>query len=149
MFDLSIHEYAEYGDIDRVIRYTSRGGDVNRRDFYRNTALHRAACMGYPEIVSYLIENGADVNAQAKDGWTPLHLAARWKRISIIRMLIEAGADCTIETNDNRIPADMIEIKSSSEEAKHIIELLNYRPPAKTIPKLDFDTTVINFCGLK
>jgi ankyrin repeat protein len=41
-------------------------GDVNKKDFYKNTALHRAACMGYTQIVKLLVEQGADVDAQAK-----------------------------------------------------------------------------------
>eukprot|EP00953_Heterococcus_sp_UTEX-ZZ885_P039811 20388-Heterococcus_DN1.PRE.3 len=81
-------------------------GDVNKKDFYKNTALHRAACMGYTQIVKLLVEQGADVDAQAKDGWTPLHLAARWGRIDAMRVLVDEGhADVNIKTSDGRTAA--------------------------------------------
>lgn len=49
--------------------YVENGGSVSRRDFFNNTALHRAASMGFTTITGYLLESGAEVDAVANDGW--------------------------------------------------------------------------------
>jgi ankyrin repeat protein len=42
---------AESGNLDGIKKYIEKGLDVNKRDLYKNTALHRASCMGYVAIV--------------------------------------------------------------------------------------------------
>lgn len=49
--------------------YVENGGNVSKRDFFNNTALHRAASMGFTTITGYLLEVGAEVDAVANDGW--------------------------------------------------------------------------------
>ncbi|KAG5182075.1 ankyrin repeat-containing domain protein [Tribonema minus] len=131
MFDMSLLEYAEVGDMAGVKAHVAKGGDVNKRDFYKNTALHRAACMGYADIASFLVEHGADVNAQAKDGWTPLHLASRWGRIDVLRVLVNANADKHMTTDDGRTAGELLKVGLNSAQTKEAIALLDYRPHAE------------------
>ena len=85
--DISIHDAAKAGDIETVKQHIAAGTDVNAKDKYGGTPLHRAATTeivklliaGNPlhraatkEIAELLIAKGADVNAKDDGGWTPL-----------------------------------------------------------------------------
>lgn len=59
------------------------GADVNHASSTDgDTALHRAACKGHPEVCEKLISSGAHPNVQIKSGpmagWTPIRVA-EWK----------------------------------------------------------------------
>jgi hypothetical protein len=54
--------------------------NVNARDGFGYTPLHKAIMSQSTDIVQLLIENGADVNARAKNGDTPLKLVIWLKR---------------------------------------------------------------------
>lgn len=57
------------GDFQGLRDYVEKGGDVMKRDFFNNTALHRSASMGFTVITRFLLDKGAEVDAVAKDGW--------------------------------------------------------------------------------
>lgn len=57
------------GDLESMRLYVEGGGNVKKRDFFNNTALHRSASMGFTVITGYLLESGAEVDAVANDGW--------------------------------------------------------------------------------
>lgn len=57
------------GDFQGIRLHVEGGGDVMKRDFFNNTALHRSASMGFTVITRYLLDKGAEVDAVAKDGW--------------------------------------------------------------------------------
>ncbi len=74
-----------------------KGADVNVRDRFRQTPLHRA-CYSYLQgqdlaLIQRLIDKGADVNAQGYNGLIPLHQAAQSGRLEVARLLIDRGAD--------------------------------------------------------
>jgi ankyrin repeat protein len=58
------------------------------------TILHRAAKMGYPDIVAYAVDR-LDMAVMDKDyaGLTPLHKAAFKGHEGIVRLLLKYGAD--------------------------------------------------------
>jgi len=82
------------------------------------TALHSAACFGYPSIARRLIEAGADVNA-AFDPFchTPLHLAAAKGQVECVSLLLNAGAKANARNKPGATPLRLA--ASNESELKH------------------------------
>lgn len=53
------------------------GVDANIASKFGMTALHVAAMMDQPAVISVLLEAGAHVDTRAEDGSTPLHTACQ------------------------------------------------------------------------
>ena len=70
----------------------TKGADINARNLYGRTALHRRA-EKWHENLEVLLENGADVNAIDERGNTPLHEAAALGNLDSVKTLINFGAD--------------------------------------------------------
>jgi ankyrin repeat protein len=79
---LKIHDYAQRGDHDGIIREASQAGAINAHDSEGRTPLMVAAAsrQATPETLRLLIELGADVNALARPvtspSWDETQLAA-------------------------------------------------------------------------
>lgn len=86
--------------------------DVNETNTNTWTSLHLAACVGYSDIVVFLIEQGADINKAAYAGETPLHAASFWNRLSSVKCLVEHGADISLKNARNSLAYDITNIKS-------------------------------------
>ncbi|MCU0547580.1 MAG: ankyrin repeat domain-containing protein [Oscillatoriaceae cyanobacterium Prado104] len=88
--------------------------DINARDEYGNTPLHRAVQDNRPEIVSFLIANGAELNVKnesentplhlSRSGNTPLHLAVQNNRPEIVSFLITNGAKVNVKNESGNTP---------------------------------------------
>lgn len=70
---------------------------INSRDERSRTPLHLASMMGYPQIVSALIDGTeadtkTEVNAQDHLGRTPLHYAALYGYDEVVKVLLTANA---------------------------------------------------------
>ncbi len=76
---------------------TPKGADLNARDYYNRTPLHRAVVGDKKEIVELLIARGANVNAKDKHGSTPLSHASD---LEIVKLLKQQGA--TVFRTDRR-----------------------------------------------
>ena len=63
-----LYDAAYGGNIDDAKQAIADGADVNVKNKYGLTALHRAACEGHRDIVELLIANGEDVNVKNDDG---------------------------------------------------------------------------------
>ncbi len=57
------------------------------------TVLHKAARLGYDDVIIIKIREGADVNARDHAGWTPLHEACSRGMTHVVRALLKYGAD--------------------------------------------------------
>jgi ankyrin repeat protein len=88
------------GHLEVVKQSIVDGVDVNTKDKYGTTPLHKAAGRGHKEIAELLIANGADVNATDKqDAETPLHWAAYAGENYIVELLIKSGAGLNPKRN--------------------------------------------------
>jgi len=69
------------------------------------SALHSAACFGFPSIARKIITAGGDVNAAFDPFWhTPLHLAAAKGQSECVALLLEAGARANARNKPGATP---------------------------------------------
>eukprot|EP00960_Hanusia_phi_P026733 746425-Hanusia_phi.AAC.1 len=80
------------------------GADVNHKNKYGNTALHKAAANGYFYTISYILSLGVKVNQRNMDGTTPLHLAAYSGNLNSCMKLVAGGADVNIKDDFGKSP---------------------------------------------
>jgi ankyrin repeat protein len=105
------------GNIKDVKHCLAVGADVNVKDLYGRTPLHRAAMRGHKEIVELLIAAGAEVNAKNKKSATPLHSTALFGHKEIAELLITKGADVNAKDKDGETPLDWAKLHRRPEIA--------------------------------
>ena len=102
-----INEAVREGDIEAVKEFLASGTDVNAKNKYGLTPLHRSAIMNGPtEVAELLISAGADTNAKDKHGRTPLHYSTAEGHKEINELLIAKGADVNAKEDDDQTPLD-------------------------------------------
>ena len=69
----------------------SSGADPNLTDALARTALHYAAALGQPDIVSLLLQSKSKLNIADQNGFTPLMRAAQNGKLETVRLLLEFG----------------------------------------------------------
>ena len=108
------------GNVKAVKQHLAVGADVNAKNRYGSTPLHRAAYAGHKEIAELLIAKGADVNAK-NGGWgrTPLHVAAIKGQKEIAELLIDKGADVNTKNIKGQTPLHA----AVNEGHKEVVEL--------------------------
>ena len=75
-----------------ALQYLSRAGwKVNSRDPGGQTALHKAAFLGYSTAVKTLLNLGADPITTDSSGRTALDLARQWKKSGAVKILARAA----------------------------------------------------------
>jgi len=81
--------------------------EVNRStDELRLTAIWRAACNGYADIVKTLVEAGAKPDPERNDGRRPLHVAADHGHLEVVQALIAAGHPLDVQDHAGRTALD-------------------------------------------
>ncbi len=92
---LTLLNWAAYGgSFDIVKLLVAKGADVNARANKKAwTPLMNGSAMGFPLVVSYLLNHGAALNAIDADGYSALAFAAEKKRADVVRILLARGAD--------------------------------------------------------
>lgn len=99
-FAADLFQSIEKGSSDDVAEALKSTKDINAKDQFGKTALHKAVNLGDFEIIEMILEKGADVNAKDIKGDTPLHTAAWKENEDLMKFLIEKKADPQI-TNTN------------------------------------------------
>ncbi len=66
--DISIHDAARDNNIEALKQHLEAGIDVNVKDKFGDTPLHKAALNGHKVIAELLIEKGANVNVTIASG---------------------------------------------------------------------------------
>jgi ankyrin repeat protein len=75
-----------------ALGYLARSGwDVNARDAQGQTALHKAAFLGYAAAVRTLLTHGADPAMRDFASLTPMDLARKWKKLAALKVLARAS----------------------------------------------------------
>lgn len=75
-----------------ALQYLSRvGWNVNSQDSLGQTALHKAAFLGYSTAVKALLRIGADPNAIDRSGQTALDLARQWNKPGAVKVLAHSA----------------------------------------------------------
>jgi ankyrin repeat protein len=74
-----------------ALRYLAKiGWNVNACDTAGQTALHKAAFLGYAAAVRVLLDSGADPGARDGGGLTALDVADQWNKAPVIKILAHA-----------------------------------------------------------
>ena len=107
--NISIHDAANFGNIESIKEHIAAGTDVDAKDKDKFTSLRIAAWRGHKEIAELLIAAGADVNAN-RNGWTPLHYASLDGHKEIVELLVAKGANINAKVlfgqNEGKTPLD-------------------------------------------
>ncbi len=82
------------------------GLDINQKDEYGWSMLHRAVFHGHTNTVNILLELGVDKNIKNKNGFRPMHYAAECGYTEIFQSLLEAGADLSVKNDWDETPLD-------------------------------------------
>ena len=91
---MSLIEWVEKGDTERVRECIHQGVDVNARDGAWWTALMRACYVKNDmELGKLLLDSGADVNAGNYSGNTSLSIASSHGSANFVKLLLENGAN--------------------------------------------------------
>lgn len=90
-------------------KITGKSIEVEIDDFVDEagwTALHIAASVGNPEVVSLLLTHAPkpDLNLQTSTGVTPVHLATSKKHTETVKELVNAGASVRIKDKRGQYP---------------------------------------------
>ncbi|XP_076850832.1 ankyrin repeat domain-containing protein isoform X2 [Brachyhypopomus gauderio] len=86
----AVHHAAFCGHLELLrLLLCSSQAEVNRRDFFGCTPLHRACLGGDADTTEYLLHRGASHEARSDCGQTPLHLAAAGGHLNPARALLQ------------------------------------------------------------
>jgi len=80
------------------------GGDVDRTDTSKWSALHLAARHGHEGLVALLLEHGADTDVRLNYGWSVLHIAAEQDSPGVCERLMAAGAEPDVRLRNGWTP---------------------------------------------
>lgn len=94
----------EKSDLDKLKASIIRGANVNVKDYFDKTALHRAVMFGYLDIVRILVDEGADVNVRDFLKKSPLEVAFMYGFMGIVRILVDKGADVNVKDYFKKTP---------------------------------------------
>ncbi|MCX7788864.1 MAG: ankyrin repeat domain-containing protein [Spirochaetes bacterium] len=111
---------AEHNLMGIAQKLLEKGVNVNQRDHFGNTPLHKA--VRYPEMVRLLLDHGALVNARNLMGETPLHLAVPYK--DSVELLLSKGADKRLKTVAGRTPIDYCMDQGTHSYNQQVMEIL-------------------------
>jgi hemoglobin len=90
----ALHMAARRGNVLVAQALLGCGADIEARDKYGDTPLHRAVKCRQAELVTFLLASGADAQAKSKSGQTP-QLMARGERIQQVLQASNSGAQET------------------------------------------------------
>jgi ankyrin repeat protein len=100
---LAIWRHRNIEFLGLLIRY---GSKINQRDMGRETPLHLAAVVNYPEAIELLLNHGADIMALSNGRETPLHSACRSLHIASIETLLRHHAFVNARDSQGKTPLD-------------------------------------------
>ena len=88
------------GHTDTVKLLLDRGANIEEKDNYGITPIHRAAWEGQTDTVEFLLDRGANIEEKNNRGYTPIHSAAENGKTDTVELLLDRGAHIE-EKDDN------------------------------------------------
>lgn len=82
-----LHSFADYNNVVGIRFLLERGADIECRNQYKQTALHRAVRAGNTATVEILLTYGADIYAKDDNGKTAVDLAYTCEKKEIIHLM--------------------------------------------------------------
>ncbi len=110
------------GHLDVVKYLVAHGADVNAKNQFGNTLLHKASEYGYLDGMKCLVELGADVEAKNGGGNTPLHKASEYGHLDVVKYLVAYGADVKAKDNYGRTPLHRAREEGHAEVVAYFVE---------------------------
>ena len=115
LYILSIDQIKDEDDVLYLtLLLLKHGAEVNGRDKYNDTPLHRAIQRDRFKLAWNLLEHGADANAEDNNGMTPLHILSKGylqikdknyiPRVNIALLLLKHGAEVNSRDENNDTP---------------------------------------------
>jgi ankyrin repeat protein len=124
----SFQTAVQKNNLTAVKDYLAQGADVNLKDSFGKTALHRAAYKNYQDIMTVLLDAGADINAQDNRGATPLMDAVWAKSEDAAKILVAAGANVNLKNAIGatalHFAACHVRLPGELETGNHLLHLL-------------------------
>ena len=125
---------ASFSPIQRAVEENSpaiveallaRGANVHHRDYKGDTLLHRAATLGHPAVVQFLLRKGVKVDLAGDTG----HDALNGRRFycgvpDSVRFLLEAGADPNVCSKDGMNALGYVRRWQDQATGRAILDLL-------------------------
>jgi hypothetical protein len=110
------------GNVEYVRKYLESSKEshifLRGEDYTGETALIKAACKRYPDMVKLLLEKGADANAANSRGRTPLMEAALWGRLGNVEHLLEYGSNKSLRDDEGLRATDFAKPTERNEEER-------------------------------
>lgn len=69
----------------------SNRAELNAQDRWKETPLHKACTLGYPDLVKLLVKKGADTTIIDEEGMPPLYITARDNKGEMLKALLDEG----------------------------------------------------------
>ena len=135
-----LHVAARAGFVTLVKWILDKGMDVNIKDNYEATPLHRASWINNIAHCQLLLDHkDINVNARTLSGRSPLHRAAMEGNSTIVKLLLDKGADINQEDNNGLTPTQSL-LKVIQDKATLLI-LMNH----PTLNETDFASIKAHF----
>lgn len=100
-----IHDVAEYGDVDSLIKVMECGITHNCMNHHRAKPAHFAVLNPDRNVLIKLIDLGADLNSRDYQGLQPIHYWARYNGpTDNLKILLDHGVDINTQSFFNCIP---------------------------------------------
>ena len=100
-----LHYAAAYGQTDLIKLIVSHDDvDLDIRDKFGETPLHRAVRFRHDDVIALLIQSGATVDAVDQKGQTALHRACDMGKATNVQLLLERGANPTLTDESGKTP---------------------------------------------
>lgn len=99
-----IHDAAFFGKLDTIQTLIDNGADIDERDSFDRTELHRAAGKDSPKVAEFLISKGSNLDAKDKLGWTPIFVSANAGYAITAAALLRHGADPDARDDAGKTP---------------------------------------------
>lgn len=117
----ALHYAAEYGHLDIVEELLAHGADANKRNSDGRLPLHDA-CIGWPDVVQYLVAFTDDINCLDNQGQSCAHVASFNGELRCLKILLHNDADIELVDGNHRSCLDLAVTSDHSDVANLLLQ---------------------------